>query len=45
MTTSTKNYTKKRQTNKIETDPQTQKTNLWLPKGKGGWRAKLGVGN
>ena len=21
---------------KIEIDPQTQKTNLWLPKGKGG---------
>ena len=22
---------------KTETDSQTQKTNLWLPKGKGGW--------
>ena len=28
---------------KAEIDPQTQKTNLWLPKGKGGARAKLGV--
>ena len=27
---------------KTEIDPQTQKTNLWLPKGKGG-RNKLGV--
>ena len=23
---------------KTETDSQTQKTNLWLPKWKGGWR-------
>ena len=31
---------------KTETDSQTQKANLWLPKGKGGWgRDKLGVGN
>ena len=29
---------------KTEIDSQTQKTNLWLPKGKGGgWRDKLGV--
>ena len=28
---------------KMETDSQTQKTNLWLPKGKGGKRDKLGV--
>ena len=28
---------------KTETDPQTQKTNLWLPKGKGRERDKLGV--
>ena len=27
-----------------ETDPQTWKTNLWLPKGKEG-RNKLGVGD
>ena len=27
---------------KTETDSQTQKTNLWLPKGKGG-RGNLGV--
>ena len=27
---------------KIEIDSQTQKTNLWLPKGKGG-RDKVGV--
>ena len=27
---------------KTETDSQTQKTNLWLPKGKGGM-GKLGV--
>ena len=27
---------------KIERDPQTYKTNLWLPKGKGG-SEKLGV--
>ena len=27
---------------RTETDSQTQKTNLWLPKGKGG-RDKLGV--
>ena len=26
-----------------KTDPQAQKTNLWLPKGKGGRRDKLGV--
>ena len=28
---------------KTEIDPQTQKTNLWLPKGKGEGRDKLGV--
>ena len=28
---------------KMETDSQTQKTNLWLPKGKGGGRDKLRV--
>ena len=28
---------------KTETDSQIQKTNLWLPKGKGQGRAKLGV--
>ena len=28
---------------KTETDSQIQKTNLWLPKGKGKGRAKLGV--
>ena len=28
---------------KTEIDSQTQKTNLWLPKGKGGGRDKLGV--
>ena len=28
---------------KTEIDPQTQKTNLWLPKGKGKGRDKLGV--
>ena len=28
---------------KTEIDPQTQKTNLWLPKGKRGRRDKLGV--
>ena len=28
---------------KTEIDPQTQKTNLWLPKGKGGKRDKLGA--
>ena len=27
---------------KTETDPQTQKTNLWLPKGKAGGGDKLG---
>ena len=27
---------------KTETDSQTQKTNLWLPKGKGQGRDKLG---
>ena len=26
-----------------QTDSQTQKTNLWLPKGEGGERDKLGV--
>ena len=30
---------------KAEIDSQTQKTNLWLPKGKGGGRDKLGVWN
>ena len=31
---------------KTETESQTQKTNLWLPKGKGaGERDKLGVWN
>ena len=29
-------------TYKTETDSQTQKTNLWLPKGKVGGRDKLG---
>ena len=28
---------------KTETDSQTEKTNLWLPKGKGEGRDKLGV--
>ena len=28
---------------KTETDSQTQKTNLWLPKGKGSWGHNLGV--
>ena len=28
---------------KTGTDSQTLKTNLWLPKRKGGWRDKLGV--
>ena len=28
---------------KKETDSQTQKTNLWLPKGKGSGRGKFGV--
>ena len=28
---------------KTETDSQMQKTNLWLPKGKGRGRDKLGV--
>ena len=28
---------------KTEIDPQTQKTNLWLPKGKARGRDKLGV--
>ena len=28
---------------KTEIDSQTEKTNLWLPKGKGGGRDKLGV--
>ena len=27
---------------KRETDSQTQKTNIWLPKGRGGGRDKLG---
>ena len=31
------------QMNKTEIDPQTQKTNLWLPKGKGGRRDKLEI--
>ena len=30
---------------KIETDSQTQKTNLWLPKGKGVGGDKLGLWN
>ena len=30
---------------KIETDWQTSKTNLWLPKGKGGGGDKLGTWN
>ena len=30
-------------TYKLETDSQTQKTNLWLPKGKVKERDKLGV--
>ena len=38
---------KKKDTNeviyKIEKDSQTQKSNLWLTKGKGGRRDKLGV--
>ena len=29
--------------NKTETDSQMQKTNLWLPKGKGGGRDELVV--
>ena len=28
---------------KTEKDSQTSKTNLWLPKGKGGKRDKVGV--
>ena len=28
---------------KTETDSQISKTNLWLPKGKGGGRDKLGA--
>ena len=28
---------------KMETDSQTQKTNLWLPKGKGWAGDKLGI--
>ena len=28
---------------KTETDSQTLKTNLWLPKGKGGGKDELGV--
>ena len=28
---------------KTEIDPQTQKTNFWLPKGKGEGKDKLGV--
>ena len=39
--------TKKKDTNelidKTEIDPQTQKTNLWVPKEKGGGWDKLGV--
>ena len=38
---------KKKDTNehtyKTEIDPQTQKTNLWLPMGKGWGRDKLGI--
>ena len=38
---------KQRDTNelvyKTEIDSQTQKTSLWLPKGKGGGRDKLGI--
>ena len=38
---------KKNDTNKLiyktEKDSQTQKTNLWLPKGKGGRQDKLGI--
>ena len=38
---------KKKDTNeliyKAEIDSQTYKTNLWLPKGKGGRKAKLGI--
>ena len=34
----------KKDTNELvsrtERDSQTQKTNLWLPKGKGGWRGR-----
>ena len=30
---------------KTEIDPQTQETNLWLPKGIGGGRDKLGFWN
>ena len=28
---------------RTETDSQTQKTNLWLSKGKGDWEHKLGI--
>ena len=38
-----KNYTNEL-IDKTETDPQTQKTNLWLPRGKEG-REKLGIWN
>ena len=38
---------KKKDTNeliyKTEINPQTSKTNSWLPKGKGMWGIKLGV--
>ena len=27
-------------THKTEIDPRTEKTNLWLPKGKGGWKSE-----
>ena len=37
-----KNYTNESMY-KTETDSQTQKTNLWLPKGNGGRRNKLRV--
>ena len=30
--------------NKIEIDSQTQKTNLWLPKGKGGCEKNRSLG-
>ena len=44
---SKKKKKKKNDTNelihKTETDSQTSKTNLWLPKEKGGRRDKLGV--
>ena len=34
---------KEKKKEKTETDSEIQKTNLWLPKGKGGGRDKLGV--